>query len=33
VAPKPGSEDRHHSFGSKKSILSSVMAEGNFLHC
>jgi len=29
--PKPGSsEDRHHSFGSKKSILSSVMAEGNF---
>jgi hypothetical protein len=30
AAPKPGSEDRHHSFGSKKSILSSVMAEGNF---
>ena len=27
---KPTSEDRHPSFGSKKSILSSVMAEGNY---
>jgi hypothetical protein len=26
---KPASEDRHHSFGSKKSILASVMAEGD----